>query len=205
MRTFLSILVLTFVLASGARTTSADDLIGWSVLVESNLQSFDPVAFRPSVFFDVYHIVVHNPNVGGVTSLELDFSGHFLNEGSHALSFRPDSDLPRLGPNVIAESFFVLPDIFSVSDVLAIGTIDHREVLSSSYILPRGSLLDGGSTATVAVLSVNAGYDAPDVTRFSGRAAIDGAFHDIRFPVPEPTTAFLALLGVASLALRRHR
>ena len=209
MRTFLSILVLTFVLASGARTASADDLIGWSVLVESHLESINPSAFRPSFFFDVYHVVVHNPNAGDAIALELDFPGKYFSEffQFYETAFEDGTNLPMLGPNPVAESFFVLPNGFAESDVLAIDTIDDSWVLSSSYSLPGGvSLIDGGSTATVAVLSVltRAWWPShiPDVSLFSGRATIDGVAHDIIF-VPEPSAAILLVFGMASFALRR--
>ena len=199
------ILLALFVLSIATTTASAAVLPATIVLAQSNIETFDPRTFTAGPNVDNYHVLVSNPNDGNVTSLELNFPGTFQNFNYSPLSFRDDTRWPTLGPNEVAESFFLLPP-GSNGTQLAVGTIDDETGLFSSYTLPGDTpLIQASSPGTVvAVLAVLTGT-VPDATRFSGRAAIDGAFHDIRFPVPEPTTAFLALLGVASLALRRPR
>ena len=216
MRILLVLLTLSFT----ASTASAAALQANIILAETSVVTFDPITFSAGPTIDVYHVVVGNPNSLDVTSLELSFPGTFQNFNSSPLSFSDSSDLPMLGPNKVAESFFVIPAGFSASDVLAVNTIDDETGLSSSYTLPGStSFIDTGGSAVVAVLSVLEGTTL-SADGFNGRASVNGQFENIggngcfyltcpcdfhpNSPdCPEPSTALLIVLGIVGIAVRR--
>ena len=212
MRFFLVLLTLSLT----APTASAANLFASFDLVETNIATFDSVTFSAGPNVDVYHFSICNSFVNDVTAFELSLSGPFVNQNpSAALTFQAGTDLPMLGPHVVAESFFVLPEGFSANDVLAVNTTDGNGLLASTYTLPGTiSLADAGERTVVAVLSVPTGPLLDAFNNSTGRGAVYGQFEGIfaleplnSLPegcLPEPSTALLCLIGMAGIVVRRR-
>lgn len=154
--------------------------------------------------FDVYEIVATNPNVGAVTSLEIDLAGNFLGTGLTA--FKTGAANPVIFGFEAPDSFFVLPEGTDPADVLAVNTVDTSTQLATSYTVAGGADLipGGGVPTTIVTVSVPAGtpYDLP---LFFGRAAIGGVFVDLGCGIcPEPGAGVLAMLATLGAWSRRR-
>lgn len=174
---------------------SAVALDGRYELRTADIPTFDPVEFAPGPNVDVYDVIVSNSNDGDATSLELALIGDFQNFGTR--TFNPDGELQMLGPNTVADSFFV------VANELAVEPVDQDGVLSASYTISGGGVLvPAGGEALVAVVTVPTGVSI-EAALSGGRAAIGGAFEAVQF-IPEPSTAILAGLALVGFAARRN-
>ena len=197
MRTLLALLVLSIT----PQVVLAAPIIGTLDLVETNVETFDPSTFTAGPTIDVYHVVLNNPNASGVTGFELSFPGLFENRSAGSpLQYKRGADLPTLGPNIVAESFFVVPDVWPLDIIFVTEFLPPFDGLRGSMV---GSSDLPAGWHTIAVLSVLAGSSAPDITNFVGQAWVNGGLQDIVF-VPEPSTVLLTLLGVAGFAVRRR-
>jgi hypothetical protein len=175
------------------------------VLAASNVATFDPNIFGPGPAVDVYHLIVENPNAFPATSLALNLTGPFVNLGAPAVSFRNSAELPALGPNKVAESFFVIPTDKTIAQVLAVNTQDSNGVLSTSFTIQGGAnLIPAGGSSVVAVLSIPVGSSLPSRFSWSGEAVVNGVLQRIEFRGPEPTSCVLAGLALMGAAVTRH-
>jgi hypothetical protein len=194
---------LVAVLAVSAAATAAP-LRGSLVKSESNVATFDPNIFAPGPAIDIYHVVIENPNASATTSVGLTLDGSFINLGAPAVSFRNSAALPTLGPNKVAESFFVIPADKTTAQVLAVNTEDTAGVLSTSFTIQGGAnLIPAGGSSILAVLSVAAGSPEPSQLNWTGNGAVNGVLEAIQF-IPEPTTCVLAGLALVGAAARRR-
>lgn len=186
-------------LSSGADAASLTTEL---IKAKSNVVTFDPNTFSPGPNVDVYHFVVGNHNNAfPATSLSFDLRGSFVNMNTSPVSFKSNNPLPNLGPNTVAETYFVVPD---PSKILAVGTIDNNNQLASSYTTQGGAaLIPARGEAVVAVLSVAAGSPTPMIPFLAGYAAVNGVLEKIG-GFPEPTTGVLAGLGLLAAAARRR-
>lgn len=178
----------------------AEPLVGTYELRGADIETFDPATFGPGPNVDEYVVLLTNPNEGDVTSVELTLRGDWQNF-SGMLTFKADGQFPYLGPNFVADSFFV------VKNQLALDVIDGGGVLQAAFTIAGGGVIvPGGSDGTlIAVVYVPTGTTIYPGLSF-GRAAINGAFVDIVFPgpVPEPSTFVLGgCLAMTLFASRR--
>lgn len=198
------LIALIALLSSGALATAAP--LRPSLIRDStDVATFDPRIFAPGPNVDVYHLVVENPNPHPVTSLSLSLTsdGAFINQGVPNLSFRNSVRSPLLGPNVVAESYFVIPSNLSTALVLAVNTVDTADLLATNYAIQGGAeLIPAGGSSVVAVLSIVTGSAVPDMSGWMGQAVINGVLERIAF-IPEPTTGVLAGLALVGAARRR--
>jgi hypothetical protein len=178
------------------------------VVAAANVATFDPNLFAPGPAVDVYNLVAANPNPYPVSSIGLSLNGDFINLGLPSMAFKAGAELPTLGPNKVAETFFVVPD---PSKVLAVGTIDSNGSLASNYTTQGGAtLIPAQGSSVVAVLSLAAGSPFPSMAGWTGNAAINGVlepgwiFLTSLPPFPEPTSGVLAGLALVGAAARRR-
>jgi hypothetical protein len=189
------------VLLSYSTVACAAPLFPTLVKASTNVATFDPVTFGPGPNVDVYNLVVTNPNPYPATSIGLSLDGDFINLNSTTLTFKANAELPTLGPNKVAETFFVVPD---PSKILAVGTIDTDDALASNFTSVGGlTFVPAQGSSIVAVMSIAAGSPSPDGWRWTGNAAVNGVLVPIA-AFPEPTAGVLAGLALVGAAARRR-
>ncbi|MEO0531212.1 MAG: hypothetical protein AAF266_11660 [Planctomycetota bacterium] len=182
----------------------AAPLIGNLELVEEDLVTFDPIV-SPAPIIDVWHVSLTNPNLFAVDDVTMRLEGPLIDFLRPDFLYAETTDLPTLGPNPVAESFFVLP----AGDPPVEPDVRDDWAGSNFIALPRGEVMrrrtpfmEPGETITIAVLSIPTGSTL-DLSGFSGEAFFDnGTSAPIRF-VPEPSTACLTVLLVAGLSDQR--
>ena len=171
------------------------ELMGRAELISSNVATFDPSIFAPGPNVDVYHVIVDNGFAADVTSVELLLPGQWLNLNASDLTFKNGTGLPTLGPNLVAESFFVVPEGRTPAQILPVNVEDSDTTLGAAYTLQGGGVfVPASGSAVLAVLSVPTGA-AVDQLAFSGAGVVSGAREVINF-IPEPTAAVLAGLAL---------
>lgn len=186
--------LMAVVLLLATSSGRAEPLIGTYELRGANIETFDPATFTAGPNVDQYEVLLTNPNEGDVTSIELRLLGDWQNFVQGGLAFNTEAHLLTLGPNTVAESFFI------VDNPLAVDVVDGGGVLQASYTIAGGGVIvPGNSDGTLAALvSVPTGTTIfPGLSL--GRAAINGAFVDIVFPGPVPEPSALLMAGFALL------
>ena len=170
-------------------------------LVQENVATFDPGQFVPGPNIDIYHLTIENFGASNVTSLELVLPGNWLNLSVPPFSFKDSPDIPMLGPNTVAETFFVLPP---GTTPLAVDVVDTSSQLSAAYTVAGSTpLVPAMGSSVVAVLSVLTGEEV-DLSGFLGQAAVEGQ-GDLEpiVCIPEPSGATLLIVATVGLARRR--
>jgi hypothetical protein len=198
-RFFALVAVLAVSTAANAAT-----LTGSVVKAQTNVVTFDPNTFGPGPNVDVYHVVVENPNAILADSIGLSLTGEFQNFASAPLTFKANTSLPTLGPNTVAETFFVVPN---PATILGVNTVDSSTALASNFTSQGGgNFIAAGGSSILAVLSVPTGSPALTGAGWTGNAAVGGVLETISFApvIPEPTTCVLAGLALAGAAARRR-
>ncbi|MEO0531211.1 MAG: PEP-CTERM sorting domain-containing protein [Planctomycetota bacterium] len=198
-----------------ASVVSAQTVIPTFVPSQTNVPSFDPLIFGPGPNIDIWNLVLTNESAEPVTSLELEICqapGTVLNLGSPGVDFRDTTDPVMLGPNLVADSFFVVPE----GTTALVGDFVETDLRFGAAWTVAGDvpLVEGnGGQAIVAVLAVPTGtFDPLAVRNPLGRASIAGQFATVGFLtdpfdncIPEPTTAVLLGLGLACLGGSRRK
>ena len=183
-------------------TVAASGLVAQLALVDSGLSTTAPDFVSPGPTIDVYEVVVTNNEAADVTSLAFTLPGPWINNAPSVVSFHDSPGPYTQGPFTFAETFFVLPP--GVNQ-LALGTIDSNTLLESSYSgVGSVALVPAGSSATVAVLSVATGT-AVDLSGYTGWGVVSGLDVPITLLViPEPSAAFLSIVALFGVGLRRR-
>lgn len=208
----LATIALTLGAIGAAQTSSAQFQIYFELVpVQAGATTSPFVTPDP---YDVWELVVTNPNPSPATSIEFAVEGPFL--GTADTTFKVGSDIPVVFGFDAPDTFFVLPDGVDPADVLAVDVEDSATRLAASYTVAGGAELlpGGGVSTTLATLSTPAGANViNDSNLVGGRAVVDGEFVCIgnlgfqgfcaRQEVPEPAGALLA--AVASIFARLRR
>lgn len=185
-----------------ATVATAAPLTTKLIKAQTNVATFDPNTFGPGPNIDVYHLEVTNPNSILADSIGLSLTGEFQNFAAAPLTFKNNTSLPTLGPNTVAETFFVVPN---PATILGVNTVDSSTALASNFTAQGGgNFVAAGGSSILAVLSVPAGSLEPSMQGWTGNAAVGGVLEDIQFGIPEPTTCVLAGLALVGAATRRR-
>ena len=198
------VLLLSALALSASAATPARAVLATALMqVETNVPTFDPVAFGPGPNIDVYHFVLKNFFDSPVTSVQANLPGEWVNRNVPELTFKNGVGLPALGPNLVAETFFVVPDGRTPAQILPVNVVDNSTALAAFYTLQGGGVfVPARGNAVVAVLSTPTGV-SPDPSFFSIAAVVDGQL-ERPLPWPEPSTGLLAACGAALAATRRR-
>jgi hypothetical protein len=191
---------------------AAEGIFGSVYLAASDVATFDTSTFSPGPAVDVYHVSLCNCLSTAIGSLEARFVGDFVNnESVLGLTFKETPDLPMLGPNIIADTYFVTNE--DLSSLLALQPVDDGSTLYAAYTFAGAAeVVPVNEERVIAVLTVLAG--SPALTSANVdllRTAVGGVFGpDPVFGagpftcIPEPTTCVLAGLALVGPAARRR-